>query len=228
MTDSSRRLPDELRVTIAQDLQPVRPLAPCWRRLLYVLPVVLLALGIPLVTYSLRDWGAFGIVLGWMPVAVQVLLALALLVFALREGIPGQHGCRMTISFIVLGAYALQIAVNLAIYLAWPAAATGASLDMWMACFRVETLIGVPVLVIIAWLVGRSLPERPLLAGFLAGTGAGFAGDASWRLVCPANDPVHVLLGHTGGILMLGLTGFLLGYLWSLYARRSMDRLAHS
>jgi hypothetical protein len=31
---------------------------------------------------------------------------------------------------------------------------------------------------------------------------------------------MHVLLGHTGGILVLGLTGFLLGYLWSLYARR--------
>ena len=49
--------------------------------------------------------------------------------------------------------------------------------------------------------------------------GAGFAADASWRLICPYSDPGHVLLGHTAGILVLGLTGFLLGYLWSLYAR---------
>ena len=38
----------------------------------------------------------------------------------------------------------------------------------------------------------------------------------------PANAaPTHFLLGHTGGILVLGLTGFLLGYLWSLYTRRA-------
>lgn len=219
MTDNSIRLPDELREAVESDLRPVRPLSPCWRRMLYALPVLVLALGIPLVTYTLRDWGPFAMLLGWMPVAVQVLLALALLIFALREGIPGARFSSAAIFVVCLGAYALQIAVNLAIYATGPTASR-APLSAWVNCFRVESLIGVPVLVVIAWLVGRSLPQRPLLAGFLAGTGAGFAGDASWRLICPASDPLHVLLGHTGGILVLGLTGFLLGYLWSVYARR--------
>lgn len=213
-------LPEELRDAVARDLHPVRPLPPCWRRLLYALPVVILALGIPLVIYTLRDMGTFGMLLGWLPVAVQILLAMALLVFALREGIPGSRISAGTIFAVCLGAYALQILVNLGIYLSGPMSGAGTSFSAWMHCFQVESLIGVPVLIVIAWLVGRSLPERPLLAGFLAGTGAGFAGDASWRLVCTASAPLHVLLGHTGGILVLGLTGFLLGYLWSAYARR--------
>lgn len=219
--ESAVGVPAELRDAIEHELRPVRPLRPCWRRLLYALPVVMLALGLPLVVFTLRDLGDFGMILGWLPVGVQILLAMALLVFALREGIPGSRISSTMIFTVCLAAYALQILVNLGIYLSGPMAVSGASVGMWMQCFRIESLIGVPVLVAIAWLVGRSLPERPLLAGFLAGTGAGFAGDASWRLVCTASSPMHVLLGHTGGILVLGLTGFLLGYVWSLYTRRT-------
>ena len=82
-----------------------------------------------------------------------------------------------------------------------------------------ESLVGIPILVLVAWLVSRAMPCQPLLAGFLTGTGAGIAAEASWRMICPNSAPGHVLLGHTGGILILGLTGFLLGYVWSVYQR---------
>ncbi len=213
------RIPEAVRRAVAEDLRPVKPLATPWRRALYVAPVAVVVMAAPLLYYRLRNLEELGPLLGWMPVAIQVLLAFALMVFALREGIPGWHASAGAICGLCLAAYAVQILVNVAIFMRSPASAGGDNLDSWLQCFRVESLIGLPMLLLIAWLVGRSLPERPWLAGFLAGTGAGIAGDASWRMFCPYSHPTHILLGHTGGILVLGLTGFLLGFLWSRYRR---------
>lgn len=220
MNEPSNRPPQALLDAIKKDLAPVKPLAPPWRRALFVVPVALVVMGMPFLYYRLRDTTDLGATLGWMPVAVQILLAFALLVFALREGIPGWRASAGAIFSLCVVAYTVQIAVNLLIFLRSPASAGGSGLAMWMQCFRVESLIGLPMLIVVAWLVARTLPQRPWLAGFLAGTGAGFAGDASWRMFCPYSDPTHILLGHTGGILVLGLTGFLLGYLWSLVSQR--------
>lgn len=220
MTASHPDLPDRLRLAIGDRLESVTPLQPPWRRLLVVLPVMLAAMAMPFAYNQLRDTGELGMMLAWVPVAIQVLLALALLIFALREGIPGWHVSSTKIFAFVLIAYVLQIAVNLLIFVRAPMS-SGGTVTMWMGCFRAESLIGLPALVLIAWLVARTLPQRPLVAGFLTGTGAGFAAEASWRMLCPYSDAAHVLMGHTGGILVLGLTGFLLGYLWSLYGRET-------
>jgi hypothetical protein len=224
MTEQQIQLPDELRDAVASDLRPVRPLPPPWRRLAFALPLTILALGLPLAVFSIRSDSEFDLLLGWFPVAIQILLAAGLLLFALRESVPGWRISSRAVFGLCLAAFALQILVNLAIYLRMPMPGdTERTVSMWFACFRFESLIGLPVLVVIAWMVGRALPQRPWLAGLLAGLGAGFAADASWRLVCPASHPAHVLPGHTGAIVVLGLTGFLLGYLWSLFGARDRN-----
>lgn len=222
MSEKPPVMPPELESAVLADLRPVKPLASPMRRALLAAPFVIGVLLMPLAYHRMRDTGDLGMMLSWVPVALQVLLAFGLLVIALREGIPGWRVSTGQIFGFVLVAYSLQILVNLLIFMQMPmeGAGTGA-LAMWMSCFGVETLIGLPILVLVAWMVSRALPSRPLLAGFLAGTGAGFAAEASWRMFCPASDPGHVLLGHTGGILVLGLTGFLLGYVWSVYQDRS-------
>jgi hypothetical protein len=220
MSVSHPDVPDRLRRAIGDHIEPVSPLRSPWKRLLAVLPVVLAAMAMPFAYNQLRDTGELGMMLAWVPVAIQVLLAFALLIFALREGIPGWRASSTKIFAFVLTAYALQIVVNLLIFIRAPMP-SGGTVTMWMACFRAESLIGLPALVLIAWLVARSLPQRPLVTGFLTGTGAGFAAEASWRMLCPYSDAAHVLMGHAGGILVLGLTGFLLGYLWTLYGRDS-------
>jgi len=222
MSEARPEIPASLRRAVADDLEAVRPLAPPWRRLLYVVPAAAIAMLAPFLYVSVRTDSEFNLLLGWIPVGIQLLLAAGLLLFALRESVPGWRASSRVIFALCISAFSLQILVNMAIYLSMPMPAGGErTVHMWFACFRVESLIGLPILVLTAWLVGRALPQRPWLAGLLAGLGAGFAADASWRLICPYSDPVHVLLGHTAGILLLGLTGFLLGYLWSLYARSS-------
>ncbi len=220
MSEDGGGLPPGLRAAVAADLRPVKPLANPWKRLIVVVPVALAAMSMPLLYFQIRDTTELGMLLGWVPVAIQVLLAFALLVLALREGIPGWRPSATWIFSLCLLAYGVQIVVNLAIFLRSPSTAGGTSFSMWAACFRVESLIGLPILVLVAWLVSRALPRSPWMAGFLAGTGAGLAGDASWRMFCPYAHPAHILMGHTLGILVLALTGFLLGYLWSLQGTR--------
>jgi len=220
MASTTPLLPDELRTAILGDLKPVKPLPPPWKRLALVAPIIIAVLVMPFVYNEVRETGDFGALLSWVPVAVQVFLALGLLVIALREGVPGWRVSTRLIFAMVLAAYSLQILVNLLMFMRTPlSAGPSGVLGTWMSCFRVESLIGIPILVLVAWLVSRALPFRPLLAGFLAGTGAGIAAEASWRMICPNSEPGHVLLGHTGGVLILGLTGFLLGYVWSVYNR---------
>ena len=222
MSEKPPVMPPELQSAVLGDLRPVKPLPSPLRRVLLAAPFVIGVLVMPLAYHRMRNVGDLGMMLSWIPVALQVLLAFGLLVIALREGIPGWRVSTRQIFAFVLAAYSLQILVNLLIFMQMPMDGGGAgALSMWMSCFGVETLIGLPILVLIAWMVSRALPSRPLLAGFLAGTGAGFAAEASWRMFCAYSDPGHVLLGHTGGILVLGLTGFLLGYVWSVYQERS-------
>jgi hypothetical protein len=227
MASTTPPLPDDLRAAILGDLKPVKPLPPPWKRLALVAPIIIGVLFMPFLYNQVRETGDLGVLLSWVPVAVQVLLALGLLVIALREGVPGWRVSSMLIFAMVLAAYSLQILVNLLMFMQTPVSAGPSGvLETWASCFRVESLIGIPILVLVAWLVSRALPCRPLLAGFLAGTGAGIAAEASWRMICPNSEPGHVLLGHTGGILILGLTGFLLGYVWSVYHRAAADSRA--
>ena len=229
MSQERPRVPEALRNAVAADLPPVRPLAPPWLRCTYVLPIALVAMAMPFVYFQVRDTGELGMMLAWVPIGIQILLAMALFVLALKEGIPGWRASATTIVTLCLSAFALQVVVNYLIFLRSPMVpAGGNAMTMWMSCFRTESLIALPILIGIAWLTSRALPARPMLAGFLVGTGAGMAGDASWRMFCAYSDPAHVLMGHTGGILALGATGFLLGYLWTLYAnqRQAADRQA--
>ena len=214
MTTGSR-LPPELRGAVSADLAPVRPLPPPWRRLLLGFPVVLGSLGMPFVYFRMRDTASLGAELAWVPIAVQLLLAFTLLVIALREAIPGCQVSRLTIAGFCLLGFGIQAGVNYLIYLRSPLGVQGSSFAAWLGCFRNETLIGLPILVMVAWLAARALPQRPMAGGFMVGAGAGLAADASWRLFCPVSSPLHVLLAHSGGVLTLGLTGALLGLMWA-------------
>ncbi len=48
---------------------------------------------------------------------------------------------------------------------------------------------------------------QAIVAGALAGLGAGLVSDASWRLYCHVSDPGHVLVAHAGAIVALTAIG---------------------
>ena len=74
-------------------------------------------------------------------------------------------------------------------------------------CVSRPFLLGLPALAIVGVLVWRGLASRRVLAGALAGLGAGLVSDASWRLYCHVSDPGHVLLAHAGAIAAQAAVG---------------------
>lgn len=211
----SEGVPEELRRRIAEDLQPVEPLGPPWKRVAWIAPLLAVILVLPFVLRGFRlDLGELGMALAWVPLGLQILLGFALLTLALRQTAPGWLTPRYLLLGFLFFVLAVHLGINLLIYLRHPRPPPGDFLAAWWDCYGNESMIGLPILLINAWLAVKALPLRPKLAGFLGGTAAGLLAEASWRLVCPVSDPSHVVLAHGGGILGLGLVGVVLGWLW--------------
>lgn len=214
MGETTERLPEELRQAIASDIEPVRPLSPPWKRMLWAVPIAAILFVLPLLYFGVRpDLTHLGPLLSWVPVGVQLMLGLALLAMALREAIPGLGVPRNLVAGLALLALGMHVAVNLLIWLRYPMGYDN-FLPTWWNCFQYEFLLGVPFLVVINWLAATALPVRPRTIGLLSGIGAGILADASWRMVCPVSAPSHVFSAHGGPIIILGTLGFLLGWLW--------------
>jgi len=122
---------------------------------------------------------------------------------------------------VCIGALAVHLAANVLLWLRDPVG-YGDFLSSFWGCVRYEFLLGVPFLVLVTYLAAKALPVRPQVIGALAGIGAGMISDASWRMVCYVSVPAHFLTAHLGGIVGLGLTGYLLG-LWFESRRRRIS-----
>lgn len=226
MAPHTSGMPEELRRTIAADPESVRPLPAPWKRVLWALPVAVVIVAVPLLVFGLRaGTEELGPLLSWVPMVLQVALGLALLTLALREAVPGLGIPRTLVFTVCLGALGAHLAVNLVVWLRYPVGYQDL-LESWWGCFRYEFLLAVPFLVLVTWLAAAALPVRPRAVGLLAGAGAGFLADASWRMICPVSAPLHVIGAHDGAIVFLGALGYLLGWFWekrqaSRYGRRA-------
>lgn len=213
---SSRPLPDELRRLVGDDLRPVRPLAPVWQRAALVMAgtVALFSLGV--VVFALRpDLDQLPAWLSWGCTLVQLAIGTSLLLLALREAIPGAAAPLGVVTTTVAAGFALQVALGFATWMVSagpPFAAVPATKQM--LCMRNDVLMALPVLAVTLWLVFRALPLRAPLAGLAGASGAALAADAVNHLRCGLSDPRHVLLWHTGAIVLCAAAGWLLGAGW--------------
>jgi hypothetical protein len=206
-------LPESLRQAVAADLKPVRPLPAPWVRVLWAVPLAAVIVAAALIYFGTRpDFDGVGDTLTWVPVVMQVALGLAVLALALHETVPGLKVARPVVLAVCIGALAMHLAANVVLWLRDPMG-YGDFLTSFWACLRYEFLLGVPFLALITYLAAKALPVRPSVIGALAGIGAGVISDASWRMVCYVSVPSHFLTAHLGGIVVLGISGYLLG-LW--------------
>lgn len=206
-------MPESLRRSIAADLQPVRPLAAPWLRVLWSLPLAIVLSAGTLIYFGMRpDFQGLSDLMTWVPVLLQAALGLAVLTLALHEAVPGMRIARPVVFAVCIGALAVHLAANIILWLRDPMG-YGEFLASFWNCFRYEFLLGVPFLALVTYLSAKALPARPQVIGALAGVGAGVISDASWRMVCYVSVPSHFLTAHLGGIVVLGTTGYLLG-LW--------------
>ena len=210
---SGEELPESLRTEIQGTLVPVRALGPPSRRVLALLPLgVLIAVGVPLVWGLRLDAPVLGLGRLFGGSALEIAVALFVLAAALSEAVPARRKTPLALVLPVGLGLGLVVALTL---LTFKVSATVAPPKLRGAflriCFSRSFGIGVIPLAAGWFLLRRGLVTRPVLAGALAGIGAGLLADSGWRLFCDVSDPIHVLTAHGGAILALGALSALLG-----------------
>lgn len=213
---SAPRLPEELRRAVAADLQPVKPLAPPWRRALALAAwVPAAAFAVVSVLHLRHDAPAMGAPLTWLPLAWAGAVGFALVALALAEAIPGRAVPR-PIAVALLGAGAAGFfATSFLTSSATPGTiVANPLLTKGPACLTIETLVGLTALALVALLLRAARPLRASWALLLGGAGAGLLAEGVYRLHCSISDLRHVLPWHGGGIALLVLVALAAAAAW--------------
>lgn len=207
---------EKLKAEVARDLTPVRPLRPAWVRALVLFPCALLAFALLALVFG-PHWETNGLV--WTVGVFQVLVAYGILWVGMREAVPGKGPGAPALGLAALIATAAIGAANALLAALRPVGGDGFSLY----CFKVEMLMGLPVVALGFWLAARGFPLRPAVAGVLGGLSAGVAAAGVWSLYCPYNNLAH-LASHLGPIVPVALAGLLAGTLWAWRRRARRNR----
>jgi hypothetical protein len=224
VSDGREQLPERLRRAIEKDLEPVRPLrTPGIRALVVVLWGVALLVTLPAILGIRGDAEVLGFMLSWGVSVLETAAGLGLVWLALREAVPGRGGTAA--GRVAALAAALAILAGTAV-LTWARVPTMKPIEdatlHGVECFSMESVFGVPALILTLWLVVRAFPVRPVWAGILGGAGAGMLADGVQHLLCGIPDLHHVMVWHGGAALTLAVLGGAVGWLWQ---RRQVRRL---
>ncbi len=219
-------LPPRVREAVEQDHRPVRPLAPAWRRALVVAGLATLVLATTVLTSHLRtDLHHLPMWVSWGAAMLELMTGVLLVGLALREAVPGSALPRSWVLIAIATAMLLQVLVAAVTWMYSP----GLPLEQMAAaagfgCLRHESLLALPAFALTAWLVLRALPVHPAMAGLLGGAGAGLTADAVDHLLCPISNLHHVLVWHTGAILLFTVLGWVAGRVWEASRARRRFR----
>jgi hypothetical protein len=191
-------VPDRLRAQVLAEWAPVAPLRSPWRRAWALAPVAAV-----MAMVAARYWGpprgldGLGLQLTWCLSVGQWLAGLWLLSLAFREAVPGRALGRRAATVAVLATLGI-LAANLGAKdaLAATVVPAGREWRFWTACVEGPLLLALPMLLLATLYVRRAFPERPAVAGALAGLAAGVLTDAGWRLGCFVTAPSHVIGAH--------------------------------
>ncbi|MCP4896143.1 MAG: DUF1109 domain-containing protein [bacterium] len=216
-------LPESLKKAIEQDARSVRPLAPAWKRAIGVTIVAAVVVIGSLVLIGPRlDISEIPAWLSWGSCIVQLGIGMILVGLALRESVPGTA---LPISHAVSAvgiAVIFQLLVGVLTWLYTP----GMAINPWalgpgMACLRNDSMLALPTFITTLVLVFTALPLRAPMAGLLGGAGAAIAADAVNHLLCPASDMRHIVMWHTGAVVLFMFAGYVIGLVWQRLRWRS-------
>jgi hypothetical protein len=216
-------VPTKLREAVERDFQPVRPLSPFWLRTMLAIATLAVVLAFVLANASLRnDLDRLPMWLSWGSSLLQLSLGALLVGLAMRESIPGGGAPRGFVRAAAITAVAVQVLVGIATSVYSPAVAVpGSGLTAGVGCLKHEAMMALPTFVVVLWLVFRALPLRAPVAGLLGGAGATVGADAVIHLLCPMADLAHVLVWHSGAMVIFMAAGWLIGVIWQRLRWRS-------
>lgn len=202
-------MPAPLRAAIAADLRAVHPLPPPAVRAAWLAPIAVILLGAAAIVFGIRpDARRLGWMLTWGASSLETLLALALVIVALREAVPGTTLSRRALMAAFAGAIGAAAAIT---WLTWSTSPIRLGRDpgafVWRVCFGATLASAMPPLAVCAALVARAFPLRPAVAGALYGLASGLMADAGWRIFCHFSDPAHVFGAHIAAVAVTTILG---------------------
>ena len=217
------RLLKQLKEDLAGEFTPVKPLMPSWKRALWIFPLSLLLMEITLAIFHLRsDHAALGPLALWGFCSLQILAAYAIVIVSLQTCIPGSTRNPAFQGGVGLTGLAVHWATSWFIFRLspnWPG--PDQEWHLGIACLLGIGMLGILALLFGFFLVRAGLPIRARSAGLLLGLGGGLAAEAAWRLHCPFSSWNHILVFHSGSIVIIVGVGMLLGWLWKRSVLRS-------
>jgi hypothetical protein len=217
------RLLKQLKEDLAGEFTPVKPLPQSWKRALWMFPLSLLLMEITLATFHLRtDHAALGPAALWGFCFLQTLAFFVVIMASLQACIPGSIKGPSFLAGIGMTGLTVHLATSWFTFRLspnWPG--PGQALHLGMACMLGIGMLGILALLFGFFLARAGLPLRARSAGLLLGLGGGLAAEAAWRLHCPFSSWNHILLFHSGSIVIITGAGMLLGWLWKRSVSRS-------
>ncbi len=209
-------VPDELMKAVTGDLRPVTPLAPVWRRTLWALVISALVFAIAILALGLRsDLQSIPTWVSWGSSIIEFLAAALLIGLAMRESIPGRSVPLSSAVAALTTSIVYQLAVG---FITWHFSPGKPWQDQPFAhgvgCLMSDTMLALPTLAVTVWLITKAYPTRAWMAGMLGGAGAAIAADTITHLRCGISDMRHILVWHTGAVVIISAVGALAGFLW--------------
>ena len=205
--------PDDLIESLVRDLKPVPAHALERRMAALVLPALGLSLLVMLVFLGFRTDMAHALSLPvfWIKSAYNALLAILAFIAVRRLSRPDGDAVGL---FAGLGIVVAAMAAVAVVQLAVSPVETYRVLILGSSALHCPFLIlgfALPVLYANFFLLRKSAPFDPRLAGFVAGLAAGAAGAWVYSWFCTENGMPFVLLWYSLGILLVGLIGAFAG-----------------
>ncbi|WP_242140625.1 DUF1109 domain-containing protein [Sphingomonas sp. TREG-RG-20F-R18-01] len=204
---------DDLIASLASDTRPVRSGTAAWRIAGALLAggfVSLIALDLVMGT-PLRAVATTGI----MVFAVKLAYAIAMTAIAASLLLPaGRPGQRIGLRWAWLLAPFMVVLAAASMEMAHLAPAHRVALILgtsWRTCLVTTVALSAPVFAALLWAFGRLAPTRLALTGFLAGVASGAMGCVIYALYCPEAAAPFLLVWYTGGMMVSGLSGAILG-----------------
>jgi hypothetical protein len=203
---------------LTEENLPVRPLrSPISRAL--ILAILALGLGaLVLVVTSIRaDLDQVPWAVAYEPALLELLAGACAFWLAMRWSVPGSGARYSRSSVLLAAAILLALAAALAaphfVSKDHPGLCVGIAPRMGLACAGWQLVIAVPIFLVSIWFILRGAAVSSILAGALAGLGAGLLADAAIHLHCPAVDPSHTVTWHLSAVALLTGVGALIGKL---------------
>ncbi len=149
------------------------------------------------------------------PAIVELAIGALALWTAMRWSIPGSGAAFRRSCIGVVAAFVLALALAMiAPSLVGPDHQwflAGMKSEPLLPCLVWEVSVAVPVFLFAVWLILRGAVTESMLAGSLAGLGAGLIADAAIHLHCPAVALAHTIPCHLGTVFLLTVAGALAG-----------------